>query len=144
MRPWPRPRSAGDGHAIAYALRELARLRCRQGERELAVGLLRESLALLQPLKDIRCAQRCLEDLAGALAERRRSADVARLFGASDALPELMGKSLTPAQRSTRDREVAAVERQLDPRSFAEAWAEGRAMSLEQAIAHALGEANTA
>jgi hypothetical protein len=133
----------GDGHAIAYALRELARLRCRQGERELSAELLGQSLALLQPLKDIRCAQICLEDLAGAISERR-PADVARLFGASDALLGLMGTSLSAAQRSTREHEVATVESQLDPQSFAEAWAEGRAMSLEQAIEYALGEANTA
>jgi hypothetical protein len=31
---------------------------------------LRESLALLEPLKDVRCAQICLEDLAGALSEQ--------------------------------------------------------------------------
>ena len=131
-------RARGDSHAVAYALRGLARLRRTQGSDEQAVALLRESLALLEPLRDVRCAQMCLEDLAGVLCEHGRPADVARLFAAAEALRELMGKPLTQAQLVTHDRDVAIVERRLDPESFATAWAEGRAMTLEQAIAYAL------
>lgn len=36
------------------------------------------------------------------------------------------------------DRNVAAVRAQLDEATFAAAWAEGRAMILEQAIDYAL------
>jgi len=131
-------RARGDRHAMAYALRERARLRRTQGSDEQAVALLRESLALLEPLRDLRCAQICLDDLAGVLCERGRPADVARLFAAGEALRALMGRSLTRAQLVTHDRDVATVEHRLDPESFAAAWAEGRAMSLEQAIAYAL------
>jgi hypothetical protein len=38
----------------------------------------------------------------------------------------------------THDRGVATVKRRLDPESFATAWAEGRAMTLEQALPYAL------
>ena len=37
------------------------------------------------------------------------------------------------------DRTVAAIQTQLDEAAFAAAWAEGRALTLEQAIAYALG-----
>ena len=137
-------RARGDRHAVAFILRELARLRRRQGGAEEAVALLRESLVLLAPLKDVRCAQTCLEDLAGVLCERGRPADVARLFAASEALCESMGKLLTPAQRATHDRDVATLEQRLDRDSLAAAWTEGRAMPLEQAIAYALNEASAA
>ena len=40
----------------------------------------------------------------------------------------------------THDRDLATVERHLDPAGFAAAWAEGRAMTLEQAVAYALDE----
>jgi tetratricopeptide (TPR) repeat protein len=131
-------RARGDGHAVAHALRELARLRREQGDPEQAHMLLRESAALLVPLKDIRCSHICLEDLAGVLSEHGRPTDVARLFAAAEGLRELIGKPLTRAQVVTHDRDVATVERRLDPESFATAWAEGRAMTLEQAIAYAL------
>ena len=36
------------------------------------------------------------------------------------------------------DRELSALEARLDRATFDAAWAEGRAMSMEQAIAYAL------
>jgi hypothetical protein len=38
------------------------------------------------------------------------------------------------------DRNVAAVRAQLDEATFAAAWAEGRAMTLEQTIVYALAD----
>jgi molybdopterin-guanine dinucleotide biosynthesis protein len=63
---------------------------------------------------------------------------------AAEALRELMGRSLTPAQLAAHDRDVATARKRLDPESFAAAWAEGRTMTLEQAIAYALNEASSA
>jgi hypothetical protein len=111
-----------------------------QADSDQPLMLLRESAALLVPLKDVRCAHICLEDFAGVLCEHRRPTDVARLFGAAEALRELIGKPLTRVQIATHDRDVATVKHQLDPASFATAWAEGRAMTLEQAVAYALDE----
>jgi predicted ATPase/class 3 adenylate cyclase len=133
-------RARGDGHAVAHALRELARLRRMQSDPDQPLTLLRESAALLVPLKDVRCAHICLEDFAGVLSEHNRPTDAARLFGAAAALRELVGKPLTRAQIMTHDRDVATVKHQLDPASFIAAWAEGRAMTLEQAVAYALDE----
>jgi tetratricopeptide (TPR) repeat protein len=130
-------RARGDGHAVAHALRELARLRRTQGDPYRALMLLRESAALYVPMKDIRCACILLEDLAGVLSEHDRSEDAARLFGAADALRALSGKPLTRAQAAPHDRDLASVERRLEPETFAAAWADGRAMTLEQAIAFA-------
>jgi tetratricopeptide (TPR) repeat protein len=124
----------GDGHAVAHALRELARLRRAQGDSEQALMLLRESAARYVPLKDIRCACILLEDLAGVLCERHQPADAARLFGAAEALRRLSGRPLTRVQLGTHNRDLAAVEQQLAPETFTAAWAEGQAMSLEQAI----------
>jgi hypothetical protein len=49
----------------------------------------------------------------------------------------LIGKPMTRAQLATHDRDVATVERWLAPEAFAAAWAEGQAMTLEQAVAYA-------
>ena len=71
-------------------------------------------------------------DYYGAVVE------VARLFGAAEALRELIGKPLRRAQVATHDPAVAIVRQRLDPDSFGGAWSEGRAMNLEQARAYAL------
>jgi len=47
---------------------------------------------------------------------------------------------MDPSDQKEFDHYVAIVRAQLDPAAFAKAWAEGRAMSQEQAIAFALDE----
>jgi hypothetical protein len=62
----------------------------------------------------------------------------ARLLGAWEATLERMGATPQPADRPEHDRNIAAVRNQLAPKTFEAAWGEGRAMSLEQAVASAL------
>ena len=73
-------------------------------------------------------------------AGQRQPERAARLFGAAEGLREVMGAPLPPADRAGRDRSVAAVRSALGEEAFAAAWAEGRAMSLEAAVAFALAE----
>jgi hypothetical protein len=47
---------------------------------------------------------------------------------------------MAPPDRPVVDRAVAATRRSLGEEAFAAAWAEGRAMTLEQALAYALDE----
>ena len=96
---------------------------------------------MLEPLKDIRCAHDCLVRLADLLHRHGTPADVARLFGAAQALRERSGQSLGPDMILRHDPALAAVRQRLTPETFATAWNEGRAMSLEQAIAYALEQA---
>ena len=57
----------------------------------------------------------------------------------------MTGKSfLLPDERACYERSVAAARAQLDEAAFAAAWAEGRAMTLEQAILFALDRQNLA
>ncbi|HJZ45519.1 MAG TPA: hypothetical protein VKE41_00065 [Roseiflexaceae bacterium] len=44
----------------------------------------------------------------------------------------------SPVDQVCDDRDIATTRAQLDDATFAAAWAEGRAMTLEQAIAYAL------
>jgi hypothetical protein len=64
----------------------------------------------------------------------------ARLLGAAEALRETIGALPNAAPRLEFHRTLAATRSQLDEAAFAAAWAEGRAMTLEQAIAYALKE----
>ncbi len=64
----------------------------------------------------------------------------AQLFGASEALSESIYSALLPYDHEQYTRTVAALRNQLDEATFNSPWAEGRAMSIEQAIAFALEE----
>ena len=76
-----------------------------------------------------------LAGVAGALGQLQRAS---RLFGAVATHSERLQYRLDPADQIEFDRNVAAVRAQLTDDAFNAAWAEGRAMTLEQAIAFAL------
>ena len=63
-----------------------------------------------------------------------------RLLSAAETVLDTIGLSLAawPELRADFDRYVAAACAQLDEATFTAAWAEGRTMSLDQAIAYAL------
>ena len=69
-------------------------------------------------------------------ALRGRPLRAARLWGAAEALREQMGMALSHLDlaASGYEQDLAAVRSALAEASFDAAWAEGRAMSLEQAI----------
>ena len=62
----------------------------------------------------------------------------ARVLGAADALLETSGARLNWHDRLYYDSSIKIVRDQLDQITFTAAWAEGRVMQTEQAIAYAL------
>ena len=81
-----------------------------------------------------------LEGLACVAAARGETERAARLFGASEALPEAMGAPPESGESALQEPYLAAARSQLDEASWQEAWAQGRAMTLEEAISYALEE----
>ena len=67
---------------------------------------------------------------------RRRMQRAATLSGAAEALRTEM----VPLDRVHYEQILAAARVQVDDATWAAAWAEGRAMPLEQAVAYALAE----
>jgi len=65
----------------------------------------------------------------------RPAARAAQIFGAAEALRTVHGLVIWPERRADYDHAVAGARTQLDDDAFDAAWAAGRAMSLEQAIA---------
>src|SRR5262249_52477903 len=70
-----------------------------------------------------------------------RALQAARLFGAAAVLREAANAPLAARHRAEYERQVAAARALLDPASFAAAWAEGQAMTLDEAVAYALAAA---
>ena len=82
-----------------------------------------------------------LSNLAIVAQSRGAWQTAARLFGVVDALRETVGSSslsLSPMERAAYEAAVAASRAKLGTETFAAAWAEGRTLPLEQAIAEAL------
>jgi DNA-binding NarL/FixJ family response regulator len=72
-----------------------------------------------------------------------RAEQAARLFEASAALRERHGAGLWPRERERLDRAIAPARARLSETDFAAAWAAGRALALDQAIAEAMAVADT-
>ena len=81
-----------------------------------------------------------LEHLAGISGARGHTERAARLYGAAEVLRESLKAPLPPPERSFFERHLAVAYGQLDQGAWEEALAEGRSMTLEQAVAYALGE----
>ncbi|MCC6176140.1 MAG: tetratricopeptide repeat protein [Chloroflexi bacterium] len=128
-------RARGDLHGVANALRALA---YGQDDAERAEILLRESLALFHELADTPCSWNNLELLAHAATRAGRYARAARLLGAAEIPQKTSGLAPMLSVRRVHDVAVAAARAGLGDDAFAEAWDEGRAMTLEQAVAYAL------
>jgi hypothetical protein len=92
---------------------------------------------------------RCLEGLAGVAATTRDETEgsavrVARLLGSAAAARESLGVPTTLVERATVARATETARAALGDDAFAASWAEGRAMTLEQAVAYSLEESPSA
>jgi predicted ATPase/class 3 adenylate cyclase len=123
---------------VAQVLLDLARVARVLGDETQATQRFAESLALFRETGRLRDTAYCLEGLAGIAATSGQPQRGARLFGAAEALREVVGIPLPPVNRADYERDVAVARADLDETAFAAAWAEGRAMTLEQAMAYAL------
>jgi tetratricopeptide (TPR) repeat protein len=109
-----------------YLVESLIRLR-ELGERWQIVN----TLEVLSCLAAVQGQQ--LEDMQPSLLRS------ARIFGATERLRETLSAPVLPSEQHFYERGVAILHAHLDAATLA-AWAEGRAMTLEQAIEYALSE----
>jgi hypothetical protein len=79
-------------------------------------------------IEALACIDSCLDALRAA-----------RLFGAAQVLREAIGVTLPPAERRDHNAALAVVRATLNPLSFQAAWNEGQIMTLDEAVAYALG-----
>jgi non-specific serine/threonine protein kinase len=132
-------RQAGDQRAVGMMLHFLGRALVRLGSHAQAAELLAESLALLFKIGDRGSGMASVLQGLGSLANERSDYQrAALLYGAAEALREASGAQLWMlTDREDWERSVAEVRARLGKDSFAAAWAEGRSITLEQAIAKA-------
>ena len=80
----------------------------------------------------------CLLISCSLAAAQGQHESALRLAGAASALREAIGAPLTRAQQSKLDQALEPARRRLGEVRAAAAWAEGRAMTVDAAVDHAL------
>jgi predicted ATPase/class 3 adenylate cyclase/Tfp pilus assembly protein PilF len=128
----------GDRDGVAECFARLGGVAAAQGDAERAASLYRKGLSLYQQVGDKPGVAECLKELAKVMRMLGQPGRAARLFGAAEALREAIKGFLLPDERASYGRSIAEVCAQLGEVAFATAWAEGRAMTLEQAVLFAL------
>ena len=136
-------RELGDKAGIAFSLHNLGNAAYAQRDYAQARAQQEESLAIARELGDKRVIACGLAAFASLAIEEAQVERCVCLWGAAAALREAIAYSLDPTRREELERELAAVQKTLSEAVFAAAWAQGRAMTMEQAVAYALekGEA---
>ena len=122
----------------AAALDTLAGFEHDDGRFDSALELRRRSLRLSRELGDVQHVLDSLSRVANTHAHAGRGELAARLLSASLALHEDAGLSLPLYQERRRDEMLNILREQLDDAAFADASAEGRRLSLDEAVALAL------
>jgi predicted ATPase/DNA-binding CsgD family transcriptional regulator len=128
----------GDPRGVAKMTVVLADAYLNDGDADAARELYDEALTLFRDVEDKWWLSWCLEGVAGVAVSRANPSRATRLFGAASSLRDAIGAPRPPAFRAYCERDLATARRQLDETTFAQTWAEGRAMSLVAAIEYAL------
>jgi predicted ATPase/serine/threonine protein kinase/DNA-binding CsgD family transcriptional regulator len=130
-----RKRDLGDRQNTARSLSFLAKVIAFQGDQTAARVMYEESLVLAEAANSKRHMTSGLEGLAGVLASQGDLVSAVRLWGSAEALRDALGTPIAPVYQAEYERSVATVRSKLGVKAFTSAWAEGRTMTPEQAIA---------
>ena len=128
-------KGAGFRRGMNLSLTLLAKVEAHRGDHVSARALYEESLVIAREMIIKQNIVDCLEGLAGVVAAQGELTWGARLWGAAEAMRDAMGTPMPPVYRVDYERSVTAARTQLGEKVFAEAWAEGRAMTPEQVLA---------
>lgn len=130
-------RALGYKGGCAHTLTILGHIAMAQGAPERAAACYAESLSLRRETGEQEGIAAALEGLAAVSATQGQPVAAARLYGFAEALRTPLGAPLPPIDQPSYQRSVAALRAQLGEPTFRSAWAAGRALTLEEALAEA-------
>jgi predicted ATPase/serine/threonine protein kinase/DNA-binding CsgD family transcriptional regulator len=125
----------GHRHGTAESLPALGKVLAAEGDYAAAHKLYEEGLLISGELGEKWLIAACLVGLGEVVAAQRQLAWAAQLWGAAEALRDTIGVPIILVERADYERSVSAARVHLGERAFAAAWAQGRSMTLEQALA---------
>jgi len=118
-----------------WAIATLGKIKAYQGDLAAALAFNEQSLTLAREFHDDWLYASCLEGRASIVEKQGKCAWAARLWGAAESSRERCGMPLMPIDRVDYEPAVAAARTHLEEQAFTTAWAEGRTMTFEQALA---------
>jgi non-specific serine/threonine protein kinase len=131
-------RRIGDVGGMAHVLVLLGDLAARRGDDQRAIECFQESLVLRSRMDDLAGLAPALEGLAAAGARGADPEDAVRLMSTAATLRSTIGVPAGTCERNLHAQTLAALRARLGARAFADLWAEGVEMPLEQALNLAL------
>jgi len=124
------------GFFLTAALVTRARVAIAQGEPEQGERDAHDALAMAAEIEVHLVVPDVLEYLATLAGDSGSHREAARLFGAAHGIRQPMGVVRFKVWDASYETAVAAVRDALGERDFDAAWAEGAALSIEEAIAY--------
>jgi predicted ATPase len=131
-------REVGDRWGVASSLNNLGFVAKDQGDSTAAQRLLEEGITVARELGNPVLIAHALDGFAGVAATQGQGGRALRLAGVAARLRESIGAPLSPAEQESLQRKLHLARQLLSDDAGAAAWAEGQAMSEEQALAYAL------
>jgi len=123
---------------VARSLGQLAAYAHAEGRIEDAISMLKESLRILHDLGDRLGIADDFGRLARTLAVAGRAEVAIRLVPCSEALYVETGRRAGSWTATRNEATLTMAHAQLDDAAFAEAWEQGQALTLDEAVALAL------
>ena len=132
-------RAVGAELAIASVAEFLGSYIRARGDLGQAASLYAESLTIVRDGRGPMTVSLCLKSLGAVAATVGRAESAIRLFGASEAARERHGFAILSAiEEESLRQDIAPARAKLSAAAFAAAWAAGRSLTLDQAVAEAL------
>src|SRR5215203_3827488 len=128
----------GQIHYLPVALDNLGWAALLSGDRERAEGFFTRTLELGEELGAKSTVAESLEGMACVAAAKGQTARSARLFGAARTLQNATVYQQALEERALREPYLTAARAQLDEAAWEAAFAEGQAMTFEEAVEYAL------
>jgi predicted ATPase/DNA-binding CsgD family transcriptional regulator len=125
----------GDGWSMAWALGSLGELARRRGDLPRAVAQLQLSLVYFRELDSKPEIPYVMEALALTVADEGQYQWAVHLWGAASALRTAVHVHLQPSYEADYAPTLAKARAALGEKAFNAAWAEGRAMTMAEALA---------
>lgn len=127
----------GQRQGTAFTHINLARVASARGDHDGAATLYLAALTVFADLGDMRGIAAALEGCATCAFARGQPAQSARLFGAAETVRGGMGAPHDLSYLPFHQLTVTAIRGALGSGAFADAWAAGRALPLDAAVAEA-------
>jgi DNA-binding CsgD family transcriptional regulator len=129
--------AATSGWYLTGALTTRARVAITEGVPEQAERDAHDALSCSTGVGVYLCVPDILDILAGLAGDAGSHREAARLFGAADGIRQRTGEVRWQIYQASYEAAAAAVRDTLGDNDFEAAWAEGAALSTDEAIAYA-------